>query len=179
MYAGCFLYRWLLATRDLCALLRDEVCLPLHPDFGESGTIYKRVDTAIVLPSWHCAFDGCAAASSGQTGDTNHEAGLWHHIWTGGSHKKTLQQLLTKHSLNESHMRGEETAFTLYNQALAEKERQSCPLVGVATDRRALLHVGEVFKEDNVTTLMCFICGCKILNTTVLISLVKNNAREL
>ena len=55
----------------------------------------------------------------------------------------------------------EEVAFTLYNEGLAEQERQCCPKLGIATDRRALLHLGETFKEDNVTTLMCYVCGCK------------------
>ena len=45
-------------------------------------------------------------------------------------------------------------------EALAEKERQTVPLLGVATDRRALTHLGEVFYEDNVVTLICFVCGC-------------------
>ena len=48
----------------------------------------------------------------------------------------------------------EEVAFTLYNEALAEQERQCCPRLGIATDRRALLHLGETFKEDNIKTLM-------------------------
>ena len=57
-----------------------------------------------------------------------------------------------------------EVAFTLYSTALAEKERLSCPRVGLATDRRTLGHMGEVFFEDNVKVLICFVCGCKHLN---------------
>ena len=53
--------------------------------------------------------------------------------------------------------------FTLYNQALLESERQSIPLLGIATNRRTLAHLGEVFREENITTLMCFVCGCKHL----------------
>ena len=34
-------------------------------------------------------------------------------------------------------------------------------LVGHSTDRRTLAHIGEVFREDNIKCLMCFICGCK------------------
>ena len=70
---------------------------------------------------------------------------------------------MTKHGVTEPHMKPEDVAFALYNQALAEKERQTVPLVGVATDRRALAHLGEVFYEDNVTALICFVCGCKHL----------------
>ena len=76
-------------------------------------------------------------------------------------HQKTLRELITDHSLHEPFLSLEEVAFTLYNEALAEMEREACPKLGLATERRALLHLGEVFKEDNVATLMCFICSCK------------------
>lgn len=33
--------------------------------------------------------------------------------------------------------------------------------MGHSTDRRTLAHIGEVFREDNIKCLMCFICGCK------------------
>ena len=46
-------------------------------------------------------------------------------------------------------------------KALCECERRSVPKLGIATDRRALNHVGEVFREDNISTLICFICNCK------------------
>ena len=87
---------------------------------------------------------------------------LWHHVWL--AHKAALWEINSGRVINhESHLRTEEVAFALYNAALAEKERQSCPLLGVATDGRSLLHLGEVFTEDVVGTLMCFICGCKHL----------------
>ena len=56
-----------------------------------------------------------------------------------------------------------ELAFALYNAAIGEKERDLIPRVGLATDRRALGHVGEVFHEENASVLMCFICSCKKL----------------
>ena len=47
------------------------------------------------------------------------------------------------------------------NQAYLEQERKSIPQVGLATDRRSLRHLGEVFYEENVEVRMCFVCGCK------------------
>ena len=47
--------------------------------------------------------------------------------------------------------------------ALGEKERDFCPKIGLATDRRTLGHIGEVFREESVQVLMCCICGCKHL----------------
>ena len=61
-------------------------------------------------------------------------------------------------------MKGSEVLFTLYNSALAEKERSSVPLLGHSTDRRVLEHVREVFNDDNVHVLMCFMCACKELS---------------
>ena len=46
---------------------------------------------------------------------------------------------------------------------LASKGRETMPRVGLATDLRTLRHLGEMFREDNCKTLMCFICSCKHL----------------
>ena len=43
------------------------------------------------------------------------------------------------------------------NQAYLEQERKTIPQVGLATDRRSLRHVGEVFYEANVEVFMCFV----------------------
>ena len=46
---------------------------------------------------------------------------------------------------------------------MASIERESIPRLGIATDLRTMRHIGEVFFEDNVKPLMCFICSCKHL----------------
>ena len=167
-YKEFFLYRWQCAVESLCGELRDEVLLPLEPRSGNTSEVWTAVDQALVLPSWHCAFRGCPHTSTNWNSSSTSEAGLWDHVWS--VHKASFWEKISKRSgfnlQEESHLRLEEIAFTLYNAALAEKERQCCPLLGVATDRRALLHLGEVFTEDNVSTLMCFICGCKHIRTT-------------
>ena len=58
-------------------------------------------------------------------------------------------------------MNDEEVAFALFNAASVDSERQLCPLVGVSTDRRCLHHLSEVSTDNNIKTLVCFICGCK------------------
>ena len=35
------------------------------------------------------------------------------------------------------------------------------PMLGHSTDRRAISHTREVFREDNIKVLMCFVCACK------------------
>ena len=54
-----------------------------------------------------------------------------------------------------------EVVWRLVVGAMEERERSNVPLVGHSTDRRTLVHVGEVFYEENIKCLMCFICGCK------------------
>ncbi len=51
--------------------------------------------------------------------------------------------------------------FTLYAGALAEKERECVPVLGASTDRRALIQVGEVLREEHIGVLLCFVCACK------------------
>ena len=55
---------------------------------------------------------------------------------------------------------------TLYSAALPEKERLCVPLVGTSIDRRSLVHVGEVLKEDAIHVFMCFVCACKHIQHT-------------
>ena len=161
-YHNNFLYRWLQAVEELRGHLRADVLLPLHPEHGAAGHVWTDVDQAVVLPSWHCAFGKCTVVSAGWTDGSSHEGGLWNHVWT--AHRNILISIMKKFHLRSPFEVGpvsEEVAFTLYNEALAEQERQCCPRLGIATDRRALLHLGETFKEDNIKTLMCYVCSCK------------------
>ena len=82
----------------------------------------------------------------------SHECGLWQHLWHNRDHKHVLKDILQKYALVEKDYSEEEAAFTLVNQAYLMKEEEACPVVGLSTDRRALVHLGEVFYEDNVET---------------------------
>ena len=162
-YKSSFLYRWKIAITTLRNLLRPDVLLPLHPDLGGAGVVWKNLNTAIKLALWHCCFADCLAVDPGHG---NHESGLWNHLWN--AHSKEFTRIIKRFRLEEpfqdlpaASQTLQETAFTLYSAALCEVERQSVPLLGIAFDRRALSHLGEVFKEDNISVLMCFICSCK------------------
>jgi len=149
---------------ELChKYLRSDVLLPMHPVTGASGAVWTAVDEAVVLPSCHCAFRDCtfSECGSGAVPRNSHEEGLWNHIWRASGHQKILRQLIQQYRLQDSFSELQETAFALYNQGLLEQERLTCPLLGVATDRRCLSHLREVFHEENAEVLMCFICGCK------------------
>ena len=91
----------------------------------------------------------------------HHEAAWWKHIWSDNpKHRLALVRAADR---NFPYRKSEqkETCFALIIDAMLERERKFIPRVGLAVDRRTLQHVGEVFKEDNIKTLMCFICGWK------------------
>ena len=89
--------------------------------------------------------------------------GIWDKLWHAPRHKSVLLQILNKHGLYALHAGQQEVAFTLYNHATLEKERISCLLIGIATDRCALAHSGDMCTEGSISILMCFICGGKHL----------------
>ena len=163
-YKNLFLRRWQLAAAELSENhLGEDLTLPMNPGTNHPPKVWNDVDEAVVLPAWHCGFHGCGVTSSSCRSKSmqNHERGVWHHIWHTDAHRRVLNEFLAKYELTEDFCTAEETAFTLVNQAYMERERKSCPRVGIATDQRCLSHLGEVFFEENVEVLMCFICSCK------------------
>ena len=160
-YQGMWLYRWQLAVARLSLLFRDDVLLPLNPFDAQGVKVWTDVQSGIVLPPWHCAFANCGAAEATVESCRHHEDRVWQHVWRSGAHKEVLRKCIQQFRLRGSSQTEEEVAFTLYGLALADKERACCPRVGLATDRRTLGHIGEVFQEENIQTLVCFICGCK------------------
>ena len=163
-YKTLFLYRWQkVATELKVNHLRSDLTLPMDPTAEHKSEVWKNVDDGVVLPTWHCGFKGCTVTSADSASNSmgSHEFGLWQHIWGVSGHRSILDQVLTKYSLVERFHSKEEAAFTLVNQAYLASEGESCPVVGLSTDRRALQHLGEVFFEKNVEVLLCFICSCK------------------
>ena len=93
----------------------------------------------------------------------SYESEWWQHIVETPSHHERLQDLLQEAGFSVSKGDFPEHAFALLLGATAAREQESVPLCGLSTDRRTLQHVGEIFREDAIKTLMCFICGCKHL----------------
>ena len=94
-YKNSFLERRRRATLALVDELRNEPLLPLDPSNEER--VFVDLDSGILLPSWHCPFDGCSAcgvvrhdkveAAIGSRcilSQSNHAAELWVHV--GGLH---------------------------------------------------------------------------------------------
>ena len=167
-----FLYRWHEPIKELTSHLRENVLLPLDPRVDKAEGVFTDVQSGISLPLWHCPFQYCVA--NGKTtpcGATaratstegkppgSYEKELWAHIRL--CHNSVLRDVARKWDLFEKSMKQDEVCLTLFNSALAEKERSSLPLLGHSTDRRVLEHVRQVFRDDNVHVLMCFVCACK------------------
>ena len=55
--------------------------------------------------------------------------------------------------------------WDVYKEALAVQERQRVPVVGAAVDRRAFQTTLEVYKDDSIRSLICFVCARVCLNT--------------
>ena len=149
---GCFLFRWQRAIAALTAQLRDDVLAPIQTDQISP----LNIDSGAPLPLWHCAFDGCPVHSRetgvpGSYDENSYENALWEHLRT--SHIFSLSSIVKDFSLKEGDMEHRTVLLTLYNAALAEKERKSVPKLGCTTDRRTLAHVSEVFNDDTVKVL--------------------------
>ena len=154
-------------------LLRDDVTLPLKPNGCQE--VIMDLQSGEKVFSWHCAFKGCTSCSSECSVSQNHEKGVWDHIWLTRDieHRFALQDIAFEYRLSEAPLDVQMVCFTLYSNALVEKERDCIPLIGLSKDRRCLQHLGEVLEEDHVSVLICFICACKHIHIRVTIIMVR------
>jgi hypothetical protein len=153
--------RWRLAIAEMRDLCRSDCTIPLDPFDTKQTQIFDDLSEAYRLPTWHCPFRSCTAcdASSASSAYVAHESLWWDHI--EAAHDGVVSRIITKHKLARDGISIAETKFALVIAGMLEREREFIPKCGIAVDRRTLRHVGEVFYEDNIKSLMCFICGCK------------------
>ena len=167
-YKKCFLYRWYSAIKEVTSHLRENVLLPLDPRSKDGVSVFSNVASGIALPVWHCPFQTCgvegktmpyratAVASCKEVQQrSTYEKELWAHV--SMRHGFVLRSIAKKLSLIETSMKEAEVLLTLYNSALAEKERSSVPILGHSTDRRTIEHVGQVFKMT-MSMFSCVLC---------------------
>ena len=53
----------------------------------------------------------------------------------------------------------------MYKEGLAVQERRRVPVVGAAVDRRAFEKTLEVYNDDSIRSLICFVCARVCLHT--------------
>ena len=59
----------------------------------------------------------------------------------------------------------EDYVWDVYKEALAVQERRRVPVVGAAVDRRAFQTTLEVYNDDSIRSLICFVCARVCLHT--------------
>ena len=139
--------------RDLeCAIalskrLRDRPLLPPHPlDATQS---WSDVDDGIQLPTWHCAFSGCAVTFAS-------EEDLALHLCN--QHGDIFRAVCPP---QKRHMACTSTGWYMawYVYAIRVLERRGIPAHGVSIDRRSMNLVSEVFNDDRIRSLICSCCA--------------------
>ena len=181
-YKKSFGYQNSRAVSQVANLLRDDPLVPL----SSHGNMDHLMDVQdpLLWPKWHCPFKNCTVHGNCQPcmepkvvtsqkilSTDNYIKALWSHVWGAenfselGKHRHDLGAVVRLHlssyleSSNPQSTR--EWAFSILQEAIAMKCREKMEIVGVARDRRALLHVEEVFTEPNCKVLMCFVCNTK------------------
>jgi hypothetical protein len=181
-YSKSYLEQFRRAVMATTNLLRSEPLLLLLP--GDSTAAFEDLDSGILLPSWHCPFADCDACGMIRINSDkekkseefvlpkqNSVSALRQHIWGNselgmkGLHKAQLTDIFHEEFPEFDHpcdyWQRQETCFAVLEEAIATKERENVPLVGMARDRRALQHLDEVCTESNLKVLMCLICNSK------------------
>ena len=59
----------------------------------------------------------------------------------------------------------DDDVWDVCKEALAVQERRRVPVVGVAVDRRAFETTFEVYNDDSIRSLICFVCARVCLHT--------------
>ena len=59
----------------------------------------------------------------------------------------------------------DDDVWDVYKEALAVQERSRVPVVGAAVDRRAFETTLEVYNDDSIRSLICFVCARVCLHT--------------
>ena len=55
--------------------------------------------------------------------------------------------------------------WDVYNEAIAEQERDAFPVVGCSVDRRAFEYTQKVFNDTSIRSLICCVCARILLDT--------------
>ena len=129
------------------------------------------------LPRIHCAFAKCTASSKEDFAeeakavremdkgsrchdDGRHAEAFWDRVLKAHilrHHKEQIQDL----ALAEE----DDDVWEVYKEGLAVQERRRVPVVGAAVDRRAFETTLEVYNDETIRSLICFVCARVCLHT--------------
>ena len=173
---NCFEKRLEGAERLADTHLRARVTIPATVE--QDPNAQALIDSAMSLPRIHCAFAKCTASSekdfaeeakavreidraSGCQDDDRHAEAFWDRVLKAHivrRHKDAIREV----ALVEE----DADVWDVYKEALAVQERQRVPVVGAAVDRRAFqTTLEEVYNDDCIRSLICFVCARVCLHT--------------
>ena len=136
------------------------------------------IDSAMSLHRIHCAFKSCTGSfeevfkedekkvrsiqkKSGSLDEDPHAEAFWDRV--------LKEHIVRRHkdAIREVALVEEDAdVWDVYKEALAEQERKRVPVVGAAVDRRAFqTTLEEVYNDDCIRSLICFVCARVCLNT--------------
>ena len=155
--------------------LRARVTIP--PSIEGNPNAQALIDSAMSLPRIHCAFAKCTACSQkdfaeeakavekvdkslGWENDTCSAETFWDRVLRAHilrHHKDEIQDV----ALAEE----DDDVWDVYKEGLAVQERRRVPVVGAAVDRRAFETTLEVYNDESIHSLICFVCARVCLHT--------------
>merc|ERR1712078_323681 len=155
--------------------LRSRVTVPATVE--QDPHAQRTIDSAMSLPRIHCAFAKCTACteedfsedvkvvrdmdrvSGWQEGDRHAEV-FWDRVLKAHilrKHKQLIQGV--------AFVEEDDDLWDVYKEGLAVQERRRVPVVGAAVDRRAFETTLEVYNDDIIRSLICFVCARGCLET--------------
>ena len=156
--------------------LRSRVTIPATVE--QDPHAQKMIDSAVSLPRIHCAFAKCTACTeedfaedakvvqdidrvSGWQDDDRHAEVFWDRVLKAHilrKHKQLIQGV--------AFVEEDDDVWDVYKEGLAVQERRRVPVVGAAVDRRAFETTMEVYNDDSIRSLICFVCARVCLHTS-------------
>ena len=171
----CFEQRLEGAERLADTHLRSRVTIPSTVE--QDPKSQASIDSAMSLPRIHCAFAKCTACTeedfaedekavreivrvSGWQDDDRHAEAFWDRVLKAHilrQHKDQIQKV--------AFVEEDVDVWDVYKEGLAVQERRRVPVVGAAVDRRAFETTLEVYNDDSIRSLICFVCARVCLHT--------------
>ena len=143
-------------SQKLAEYMRSRPTLPASIENSE--TSFTAVEIAIRLPLYSCPFRGCVYA-------TDERSSFLHHL---ASPEDTNGHYALVSTLCRRFFAIASPLDFVYN-AISIIERGQIPCIGMATTRRALRRLTQVYNDKEVKALVCFLCG--EIHTTVQLSI--------
>ena len=138
----------------LSLLFRDHPTLPGDPanPLKEFPSVASN-DTALLLPSKHCAFKGCSWCGTDAESQVNHL--MERH------EEEYLRPAMTCFQALRPHVRSDARvlALSVYSEGIAIAVRRGAPLASYSIDRRCLKEYMTSLTHPGTNAVVCLLCA--------------------